>query len=231
MKWSHGSRPQVQSALPLACLLLLGLLGCGDGEDNLPFVMKGDGGPPSRTVSDADFRDPVIDAAEPDPDAVADDASVRDGSADGADAASSLKIEINIASPMANGVVAALVKFTPEVDVVVYSPSGGAGDTLKDLSAEVVERITRKVVATAKLNQIGFHAVPETTALVYNFAETPIDLAATASGNYDLVVTALTNAGAEWKATQPVSDRRGPASSTSSRRSRTSPTRARRRST
>src|SRR4051794_41098085 len=111
----------------LCALLLAGLgaggAGCGH-EDTAPgsVVPTGDGSrPPVRGVSDADFRDPDLDAAA---DANSEDAmGSMDAGADGADAPLALKIEINIVKPGAGGVVPALLKFTPEVDVVVQSPS------------------------------------------------------------------------------------------------------------
>jgi hypothetical protein len=58
---------------------------------------------------------------------------------------------------------------------------------------------------------VGFHMVPETTMLVYEFAETPIDIAAVLSGNYDLVITATTNGGVEVKASRGFQIDAGPA--------------------
>jgi hypothetical protein len=198
----------------LCALLLAGLGGAGCGhEEDAPGtpVPMGDGSrPPVRSVSDADFRDPEADGAA---DANSEDAADQmDGSRDGGgDAPFALKIDVNIVSPGANGVVPALTKFTPEVDVVVQSPSGSSGDSLKDVNAQVIERVSKKVLAMAKLNQVGNHAVPETSTVVYNFAETPIDVATLPSGNYDLVVTATTTAGMDWKGTQAFQIDGGPA--------------------
>jgi hypothetical protein len=212
-----GSGRGMRQLLPwISGLLLLGL-GCGQ-DDNVPgaLVPTGDGSrPPVRTVSDADFRDPDHDASADgsDQDAAepgADGAGDGQSSGDGGDAAK-LTVQVNIVSPMPAGVVPALLKFTPVVDVVVQAPAANAGDSLMDVLAEVMDRTTRKVVAMTKLNQVGFHAVPETTALVYNFAETPIDLATAPSGNYDLVVTVSTTGGGSWKSTQPFQIDAGPA--------------------
>jgi hypothetical protein len=208
-------------------VLLLGLcavvVGCG--QDDVPGapVATGDGArPPGRTVSDANFREPDVSAADAaDMDASIDDGGMaRDAPVDGGDAggvdgdaadAPALTIQVTIVSPAPGGVVPALTKFTPQVDVVVQSPSGSSSDALKDVTAQVLERISKKVIATGKLNQVGFHTLPETSILVYNFAETPIDLAMAASGNYDLVVTAVTSGGMEGHASQPFQIDAGPA--------------------
>ncbi len=187
-------------------LAVLGPAGCDDAD--VPSVGGViDAGIPDRMVSETNFRDPTGDAeAETGPDVVP---PLPDATADGSDAPA-LRIDVVIASPAENGVAPALMKFTPEVDVFIDSPDGNASDTLKDLNADVVERAGRKVVASAKLNQVGFHMVPETTRLVYEFADTPIDIAAVLSGNYDLVVTATTNGGTEVKATRPFQIDAGP---------------------
>ncbi|HEY0707974.1 MAG TPA: hypothetical protein VGG33_14320, partial [Polyangia bacterium] len=192
----------------LQCLTLVAS-GCGDDGPEYPPLTGSDAGVPGRTVSDADFRTPEAGADVAD--AAGDIADVSaDGVMDGADAAA-LSVTIFVTNPDHNGVVPAQMKFTPEVDVTVDSPSGSASDTLKDVSAQVIDRASKKVVAMGKLNQVGFHSVPESTRLVYNFAETPIDLASAPSGNYDLVVTVVSNGGAEFSATRAFQIDAGPA--------------------
>ncbi len=202
--------------LPLLGGLWLLAAGCGD-DPNYTQGAPGEAGVPPRTVSDANFRG--------DEDTASGEVGGDGGSVDSADAASAsdasdggdgsadvarFRMEITIASPVSGGVAPAAVKFTPIVDVLIVSPDSSASDSLKDVSAEVIERTTKKVVAMGKLNQIGFHNIPETGALVYNFAETPIDLALLPSGNYDLVVKANTNGGHEAKATAPFQVDAGP---------------------
>lgn len=212
----------MRSFRPATLLLISALAACG-GSDNPVPSGGGDALLPGRPVSDADFRDlpPEVamdagsdgdgaidggDAADAGDDGAADGA---DGG-DGGDAPAALRVMITVLSPAHFGVAPAAQKFTPEVDVLVDSPMGAASDAVKDVTAEVLDRTTRKMVVSGKLNQVGFRAVAETTQLIYNYADTPIDIASVPSGNYDLVVTVTTNGGAEFEAFRPFQIDAGP---------------------
>jgi hypothetical protein len=195
-------------ALTLSLVLALAPAACDDADSPTVGTLP-DGGVPGRSVSDTNLRDPVMDGAT---DMAPDDDAGMDAMPDvNSEAGPALRIDVNIVSPLEGGVVPALLKFTPEVDVFIDSPQGNASDALKDLNAEIIERTSKKVVASGKLNQVGFHMVPESTRLVYEFADSPIDIAAVLSGNYDLVVTAITNGGVEVKATRAFQIDAGPA--------------------
>jgi hypothetical protein len=171
--------------LPL--LAALPVLACS-GDDYLPSPVGSDAGPIGRPISDADFRDQAPDAAT---------GGDADTDAPGADATPATKITITVLTPAAAAVVPAAQKFTPSVEVRVEAPANTAGETLQDLTVDVLELPSRKKVATGKLNQVGLEALPESDVVVYRFADTPIDVAAVPSGNYELLVTATTSAGTE----------------------------------
>jgi hypothetical protein len=189
------------SVVRAACVVVMvggaALAACGGG-DYLPSPSKGDGSAPERNVSDADL---VGDMAA---DAAGGDGTAADSNLPAA------KITVTISSPKTDAVVAALLRFTPEVEVRIESMVARAEDALREVAAEVVERQQQTVAVAAKLNQVGLEALPESNVLIYRFADTPLALAAAASGNYNLVITARTNGGREVKAELPFQIDAGP---------------------
>ena len=170
-------------------LAVLPLLACS-GEDYIPNPTGTDGGPGGRVISDADFRDRVAGDGD-------DDAS--DGGGDGSDPTGTI-VTIIIQSPMAAAVAPALVRFTPAVEVRVETSAARAEETLREVNVEVLSLPQKMKVVVGKLNQVGLDTLPESNVLVYRFADTPVDLAMAASGNYELAVTAITSGGAQTKA-------------------------------
>ena len=77
---------------------------------------------------------------------------------------------------MPAAVAPAALKFTPALEVRVESPAGQAGDTLDDVTVEVLRLPQRTKAAVGKLNQVGLDALPESNVVVYRFADTPIDI-------------------------------------------------------
>src|SRR5688572_30016385 len=166
---------------------------CGGGGDKSPPATGSDGGLPGRVISDADL---VADA--PVADGPQDAVAFR---GDSAGDAAGLQIAIVITVPKAAGVVPAAQRFTPEADVTVDSPSFRAEDTLGEVSATLIELPARKRLGNVKMNQVSRQTRPESNAIVYRFADTPLDLTGAASGNYELQVVARTQGGAEAQAT------------------------------
>ena len=176
-----------------AGLALLGV-GCSDGT-HFPAPVGVDTGVGERSVSDANFRDgssadsPVEVRAE------------GPGGDSGLDApAPSISVKIIISKPTSGAVVPALMRFTPEVEVRVEGRGGRTEDTLKSLVAGVVDADGKKLVERP-LNQVGLEALPESGAVTYRFADTPLDLAGALSGQYKLELTATMSDGAEVKET------------------------------
>ncbi len=178
--------------LPLAC----------SGNDYIPSPTGTDSGLGGRAISDADFRDQAM------PDGGKGDQDGAQG--DAADAPAPTTITITVQSPMPAAVTPAAVKFTPALEVRVESSASQAGDTLDDVSVEVLRLPQKTRTAVGKLNQVGLDALPESNVVVYRFADTPIDVASAESGNYELLVIAKTKAGVEGRATVPFQIDGGP---------------------
>jgi hypothetical protein len=181
---------------------LLPLQACSN-DDYIPSPTGTDSGPGGRGVSDANFWDMAIPDGGGDGD--------QDGSqGDAPDAPLPTTITITVQSPAPAAVAPAAVRFTPALEVRVESPASQAGDTLDDVTVEVLLLPQRTKAAVGKLNQVGLDALPESNVVVYRFADTPIDVAAAASGNYELLVIAKTKGGVEGRATVPFQIDGGP---------------------
>jgi hypothetical protein len=174
--------------LPLAC----------SGNDYIPSPTGTDSGPGGRVISDADFRDQAMP-----------DGGDGQGGAQG-DAPSPTTITITVQSPRPADVTPAAVKFTPALEVRVESSASQAGDTLDEVSVEVLKLPQKTRTAVGKLNQVGLDALPESNVVVYRFADTPVDVASADSGNYELLIIAKTKAGVEGRATVPFQIDGGP---------------------
>ena len=173
-------------------LIALGTLvlgGCGEPE-NYPAPMGVDATAPGRILSDAGF----IDVASDTP-------GGTDGGVDGSSGEDvptrQFSMNVAILAPTAGDVIPALQKFVPEVEITVDTTEALAEDALEKVSAELVALPTLEPVASLTMNQISLRTIPETNLVIYRFAETPMDVATVPSGNYELVVTALTKGGTE----------------------------------
>jgi hypothetical protein len=180
-----------QRALLAVCLGIA--VGCGGGGNDMYPAPSPSTGVPDRVVSDADFREGGGST-----DAGSDDGATGDGATgDGATDALGTTIAIAIVAPEAGAVVGVKARFAPQVDVTVTTVPGKPNDALQEVTANLTELATSKKVGSITMNQVGQQVLPESTVVTYHFADTPIDVAMLASGNYQLDVHAKTKGGVE----------------------------------